>query len=368
MFENILGHETLVDELTRNVKEETLPASLLFHGPELCGKLTTALELARVLMCARKSAEWQCGCRSCEQNRLLENPYLLLLGSRSFMDEIRAAADVFRKSDISSTRLFFIRAVRKLEKRFDGLLWEGAESRIAQLFGAMEELEETLEAILRGVPEGTLEETADKVVELSSALNKKIASDSVPVNQIRKASYWAHTTAGDSPKVIIIENVDRMLPGSRNALLKILEEPPSNTYFILIAARKEGVMPTLKSRLRQLQFLKRSREAEAEILRRVFREPTGGHESLREYFLLWSADPGVVKETSSRFLASITEVGTGSFFSDSDSHGSIPDELKDPRVFKAFLTELSNRNREAYHLIVETNPPDHHRDSHSVWH
>jgi len=99
MFENILGQENAVDELARDVENGTLPASLLFHGPELSGKLTAALELSRVLMCERRTAAWDCECVSCRQNRLLENPSLLLLGVRSFADEIRAASDVVRRSD-----------------------------------------------------------------------------------------------------------------------------------------------------------------------------------------------------------------------------------------------------------------------------
>ncbi len=362
MFENILGHTALIDELTRDVEKDILPASLLFHGPELSGKLTTALELARAVMCLKKTGEWHCNCRSCEQNRQLENPYLLLLGSRSFLDEIRAAADVVRRSDAPSARLLLIRAVRKLEKRFDGPLWEGAENRITPLLGTLEELEEALVTLQPGSaeqPTDELEKRLEHIVELSVAVSKKVAIDSIPVHQVRKASYWAHTTAGDSPKVIILENVDRLLPGSRNALLKILEEPPADTFFILLACRKEGVMPTLKSRLRQFQFLPRTCEIEGEILRRIYRDTTGEYGSLKEFFLVWSANPGVLKKASDRFLASLTAREDDYFFTEDDNDTSFLSELKDPRIFKALLAELSNQNRKDYLTLVSGGAPDH---------
>ena len=91
MFDNVLGQDAVVEKLERDVRRGTLPGALLFHGSPLSAKLTTALELARVLQCLKQTAEWNCGCHACRQNRLLEYPYLLLLGKRDFVDEIRAA-------------------------------------------------------------------------------------------------------------------------------------------------------------------------------------------------------------------------------------------------------------------------------------
>ncbi len=362
MFENILGHKALVEELTRDVKGGMLPASLLFHGPELSGKLTMALELARVLMCLKKSAEWDCDCRSCEQNRLLENPYLLLLGSRSFVDEIRAAADVVRRSDAPSARFLLIRSVRKLEKRFDGVLWEGAENRIAPLLETLEDLEETLGSLHPGASDQTaedLEKNLERIVDLSVTVSKKIAAESIPVHQVRKASYWAHTTTGDSPKVIIFEHVDKMLPGSRNALLKTLEEPPADTYFILLTSRKESVIPTLKSRLRQFQFQQRSPEIEREILRRIFRKTSSDSGSLGEFFLGWNADSEAVRKACDRLFISLMKKEPDYFFTEDDRAAPHLSYLRDSQAFKAFLGELSDYGRKAYLALINDGAPSH---------
>jgi DNA polymerase III subunit gamma/tau len=362
MFDNILGHKALVAELTHDVENDILPASLLFHGPELSGKLTTALELARVLMCLKRTAVWNCDCRSCEQNRMLENPYLLLLGFRNFVDEIRAAADVVLRSDAPSARLLLIRAVRKLEKGFDGTLWEGAEKRIAPLLGTLEELEEALRSLQPGAPGQTpaeLEKCLDRITDLSASISKKIGTDAIPVHQVRKASYWAHTTAGESPKVVVLDGVDRMLPGARNALLKTLEEPPADTYFILLTSRKEGVIPTLKSRLRQFQFYERTREIEGEILRRLYRKTSGEYGSLKEFFLAWSTSPDVVKTACDRLFTSLTTEDADYFFMEDNGEASYLADLKDHRIFKAFLGELSACGREGYLTLVDGGAPAH---------
>jgi hypothetical protein len=49
-------------------------------------------------------------------------------------------------------------------------------------------------------------------------------------------------------KALILYNADTMSSAAQNALLKTLEEPPNNTIIILVAASKEGFLPTVHSR------------------------------------------------------------------------------------------------------------------------
>ncbi|MBN1685823.1 MAG: hypothetical protein JW852_04165 [Spirochaetales bacterium] len=351
MFENILGQEGAVLELKADIEKERLPASLLFYGPVLSGKLTTALELARVLMCVEKTAQWNCNCPSCEQNRLLENPYLLLLGAGNFVDEIRVASDVLRRTDSKATRYLLIRAVRKLLKRYDGALWEGAENRISALAETLSDLEESVSSFLpgqTGAAGGELEKRLERIVDLSESIAARNLTDVIPVHQVRKVSYWTHTTTGGSPKVVIFENADRMLPGSANALLKILEEPPADTHFVLITTKKEAIIPTLKSRLRQFQFRERPKEVQEDILRRVFRENSGEYGSLERYFRARSANPEVVQRACERFLDSIQAGSPDVFFAGDAGDATYLKHLEDGKVFRSFLIELSSRLRVIY--------------------
>ena len=61
-----------------------------------------------------------------------------------------------------------------------------------------------------------------------------------------------------------------MLEGVRNALLKILEEPPENVVFILTTSNKSAVMPTILSRVRIYNFVERTGKQQAEVISRVF--------------------------------------------------------------------------------------------------
>ena len=71
---------------------------------------------------------------------------------------------------------------------------------------------------------------------------------SIDINQIREIITNLNKTSFNSKeRFIIIDNIETLNISSINALLKILEEPPINTYFILIN-NDRFILPTLKSR------------------------------------------------------------------------------------------------------------------------
>lgn len=55
-------------------------------------------------------------------------------------------------------------------------------------------------------------------------------------------------------RVVVISDAQKMNPESANALLKILEEPPDHTIFILTATRSADLLPTIVSRCRIIRF------------------------------------------------------------------------------------------------------------------
>ena len=71
----------------------------------------------------------------------------------------------------------------------------------------------------------------------------------IEISQIRKMiNYTTKSSFNDSPKIILIDNTEKLNLNSINALLKIIEEPNNNVYFILIQNSNEDILPTLKSR------------------------------------------------------------------------------------------------------------------------
>ena len=71
---------------------------------------------------------------------------------------------------------------------------------------------------------------------------------SIDINQIRNLILNLNKSSFNSKeRFIIIDNIENLNINSINSLLKILEEPPSNTYFIIIN-NDRFILPTLKSR------------------------------------------------------------------------------------------------------------------------
>lgn len=77
----------------------------------------------------------------------------------------------------------------------------------------------------------------------------------IDVYTARKVAPFLRMTAADGGwRVVIIDNADTMNRNAQNALLKILEEPPSNALLVLICHRLGAMIPTIRSRCRVLHF------------------------------------------------------------------------------------------------------------------
>lgn len=70
-------------------------------------------------------------------------------------------------------------------------------------------------------------------------------------------------------KVAVIDEADSMTEAAANSLLKILEEPPSATHFILITSAAHRLLPTIRSRCRHVTFLPLNDTVVADYLQRL---------------------------------------------------------------------------------------------------
>jgi len=81
---------------------------------------------------------------------------------------------------------------------------------------------------------------------LIDLLNEK---KNIDVAQIREMiTYTNKSTFNNMERFILIDNVENLNKNSVNALLKIIEEPNENIFFILINNCEKNILPTLKSR------------------------------------------------------------------------------------------------------------------------
>lgn len=80
-------------------------------------------------------------------------------------------------------------------------------------------------------------------------------SQVISVDEVRKMkSFFALTAADGGRRTAIIDAVDEMNPAAANALLKLLEEPPPNVTLFLISHQPARLLPTIRSRCRELRL------------------------------------------------------------------------------------------------------------------
>ena len=313
MYENLVN-QAAGKLLAADIKHNRLPGAVLFAGPEASGKLTAALETARILSCNQSpQGKWMCECPSCLQHKALICSNLMLLGPRDCSLEISAAAKTFTEAHfinakyIDAARYLFLRSVRKLTLRFNGILWEG-DSNLNKIGSIIEEINESLEQLdfPRELPDnGTVKKLCEDISKLATKLEDDFLYDSIPVNQIRNMEAWAHIKSEEGRKTVIIENADRMQTSVRNALLKILEEPPEDVVFILLTSKRNAIMQTILSRVRTYNFAERNQEEQREVITRVFHNEdfTG---NLNDYLLTYlPVTPSEIKNQARIFYNSV---------------------------------------------------------------
>ncbi|TVR33727.1 MAG: hypothetical protein EA404_04385 [Spirochaetaceae bacterium] len=288
MFENIIGQERAIDQLRQQVSQQQLPPAILLHGPQYSGKLSSALELARVLSCKAGEGAWSCGCAACVQHRTLDHPLTLMTGSRYFVQDIAACAEALKKAPMRATVYLFLRSVQKLLRRFDPVLWQGEENRLTKSMTQLETIRDALDGIAPEVdlpPPDKLDKRIQQILEAAARIMAARGSDNIPIHTIRSIAYWSHLSSGDSHKVVILENAERMHDSSRNALLKVLEEPPAGLTFVLLSGNRAAIPATIRSRVRPYAFSERDGDQTKIVLRKIFRETEPRYHSIRHYIM-----------------------------------------------------------------------------------
>ena len=79
--------------------------------------------------------------------------------------------------------------------------------------------------------------------------------DSIPIDDIRELRRALSLTAPSGiRRFIVIDDAERMTHEASNALLKILEEPPSDVVFVLISSQPGSLPDTVRSRCHEVKF------------------------------------------------------------------------------------------------------------------
>lgn len=214
-FRDVIGQEPAKQHLMQEVKAGRIPHALLFCGPAGAGKLPLALAYARYLCCANPGPEDACGnCPSCMKWNKLIHPDV------HFMFPMVKSAK--GKKEICDDYLSDWRSLLTNTPYFSFPQWL-----------------ETMDA-----------ENGQAIIYAreSDEIARKLSLKSV------EGGY----------KITIVWLPEKMHETCANKLLKLLEEPPEKTLFLLVSEAPEQILATIQSRTQRFTV---PRIAEADIAR-----------------------------------------------------------------------------------------------------
>ena len=201
LFADVIGHDDLKKRLIQSVKESRVPHAQLFLGPEGCGKMPMALAYAQYINCTNRSESDSCGvCPSCKKYMSLTHPDLHFV----FPTATTKKVDKNPESDL------FITEWREYLTDCQGYA-----------------------------------DLSDWFVKLDIENKQGIINVRDAATIMRKLSFKAYES---EYKVAIIWMAEKLNQQSANKLLKLIEEPPEKTLFILIAEHQEEILTTIRSR------------------------------------------------------------------------------------------------------------------------
>ncbi|PID89716.1 MAG: DNA polymerase III subunit delta [Bacteroidia bacterium] len=221
-FSAIIGQNAAKQRLITSVENNRISHAQLFLGPEGCGKLALAIAYAQYISCENRTANDSCGqCSSCSKYEKLIHPDLHfvfpVIKSPKFKNPI---SDNF----LAEWRSFILGS--SFHRYNDWLNNLDAANKQGGIF-------------------------AHESAEIIRKLNFKTY----------EAEY----------KIMIIWLPEKMNVVAANKLLKMIEEPPPKTLFLLVGASTEDLLVTILSRTQLIKIPKLSDEAVGKAIQQEFK-------------------------------------------------------------------------------------------------
>ena len=203
-FRDVIGQDEAKQRLIREAKEGKIAHARLFCGPEGIGKLPLAIAYARYLSCQNPGVDDACGtCPNCMKYSKLAHPDLHF---------VFPVIKIKSKDTVSDDFLSEWRELLSQTPYFNLNIWlkeMGAENQQAQIY-----------------------------VKESDEIIRKLNL---------KSSQGGY-------KIMIIWLPEKMNVECSNKLLKLLEEPPSQTIFLLVSEEPEMLLTTIQSRTQRFNL------------------------------------------------------------------------------------------------------------------
>ena len=217
LFRDIIGQEAVKQQLRLSVREGRIPHAQLLAGQSGIGKLQLALAYAQYLNCPHRTDDDSCGqCPTCLQYQKLQHP------------DLHFAFPIV-KTDEGDTCDAFMEPWREM------ILEQGYF-----------DIDDWYKALGVETKQGMIYEKESAEI-------------------LRKLSLKPF---GDGYKVMVIWQPEKMNAACANKLLKLLEEPPVQTVFLLVSEHPEQLLPTIQSRVQLIRVSGLPNSTVAEALQR----------------------------------------------------------------------------------------------------
>ena len=205
-FGDVIGQEEIKQRLRRMVSEDRVPHAMMFCGPQGSGKMALAVAFASYLLCRDRTDGDSCGaCRQCAMTGKLAHP------------DLHFSYPVIRPSGTGSEHKM---SSDDFADEWRRMLSQGVYFTMDQWLA---EMNAANQQALMGVGESDL--------------------------LIRKLSL---KSSQGGYKVVIIWLPERMNAECANKMLKLLEEPPAETVFVMVCEEPEKLIETIRSRAQRI--------------------------------------------------------------------------------------------------------------------
>lgn len=223
-FRDVLGQDSAKRQLIHDIRSGKLAHALLLAGVSGCGKLPLALAASRYLLCSHPHEEDACGeCPSCVMMNRLAHPDLHF-----------AFPIVKRKSGKDSV--------------CDDYLPQWREMLLRQPY-----------------------------TDLNTWMNRMDAGNQQPQIYVRESDEIQRKLSLKASmggyKIMLVWLPEKMNVECSNKLLKLLEEPPQHTVFLLVSEEPSLLLPTILSRTQRISLRPLDEEAIAGYLKQRYMLP-----------------------------------------------------------------------------------------------
>lgn len=208
-WSSILDQERVVDTLRRSLSQDRVAHAYLLHGPDGVGKRAVAHEMARALECPESTDGEACdACPTCRKTRRMVHPDIHVhlphpWSKEKDRDEEDMGKRIRRLGENPYAAVDYVRRPS---------LSDPSETSNQQVYYRIEQMRQ------------------DVIQPMSLA-------------------------GGEGEyKVNLLIDAEKMRESAANAFLKLLEEPPPQTVFLLTTNRPEQLLPTIVSRCQRLRF------------------------------------------------------------------------------------------------------------------